>query len=115
MAAPVMHAMATGIMDFGENSNNKSSIASIIAATGLPKIAAIPAVAPAVNKIFLSYAVIFNICPISEPNAPPAAIIGPSAPKGPPVPIATSPIFTPGRKSICPAPAGSGSIRPPAC
>jgi transglutaminase-like putative cysteine protease len=30
-------------------------------------------------------------------------------------PTTTSPTCTPGRRSICPAPAGSASTRPPAC
>jgi len=51
------------------------------------KIADIPAVAPAVSITFLSLAVMCIICPATEPNAPPVAIIGPSAPNGPPVPI----------------------------
>ena len=58
-----------------------------MAAMGLPKIAAMPAVAPAANRIFLSLSLIFINCPRVEPNAPPVAIIGPSAPNGPPVPI----------------------------
>ncbi len=82
-----MHASATGIMDLGENSNNNNSIAKKIAATGLPKIADIPAVAPAASNIFRSLCVIFSNCPSVEPSAPPVAMIGPSAPNGPPVPI----------------------------
>jgi hypothetical protein len=34
-----------------------------------------------------SVAVVFQICPSSEPSAPPVAMIGPSAPNGPPVPM----------------------------
>ena len=86
-AAPVVQAKATGIKDLGENSNNNNSIARKIAAIGLPKVAAIPEVAPAANKIFRSLDEIRNNCPIVEPNAPPVAIIGPSAQKGPPVPM----------------------------
>ena len=58
-----------------------------VLANGLPNIAAIPAQAPALNMIFLSAAEMCMICPVKDPNAPPVAIIGPSAPKGPPVPI----------------------------
>jgi hypothetical protein len=47
-----------------------------------------PAAAPAASRIFRSTAVVFNNCPTNEPSAPPVAMIGPSAPKGPPVPIA---------------------------
>ena len=54
IAAPVMQAKATGIIDLGENSNNNNSMASKIAASGLPKMAAMPAQAPAVKMIFLS-------------------------------------------------------------
>ena len=87
MPAPVIQARATGMIERGENSNNNNSIARSTAASGLPKIADIPAQAPAVNMIFLSAGEICMACPVKEPNAPPVAIIGPSAPKGPPVPI----------------------------
>ena len=82
-----MHASETGIIDLGENSNNNNSIARKMAAMGLPNMAAMPAVAPAASNIFLSLWVILNICPSEEPRAPPVAMMGPSAPKGPPVPI----------------------------
>jgi hypothetical protein len=62
-------------------------MAKNIAATGVPKIADMPAVAPAASKILRSLCVIFKSCPNVEPSAPPVAMIGPSAPKGPPVPI----------------------------
>src|SRR5690606_32221037 len=87
MAAPVAQANATGIIDRGENSNSNSSTANKTAATGVPKIAAIPAVAPAVSIILRSFGVIFMICPAKEPKAPPVEIIGPSEPNGPPDPI----------------------------
>ncbi len=51
-------------------------------------MAAIPAVAPAAKIILRSLAVTLNNCPMVEPSAPPVAIIGPSAPNGPPVPMA---------------------------
>ena len=85
--APVMQAKATGIIDLGENSNNNNSMASKIAASGLPKIAAIPAQAPAVKMIFLSAGDMCMAWPVKDPKAPPVAMIGPSAPNGPPVPI----------------------------
>src|SRR6185312_2905503 len=87
-AAPVMQASATGRMLFGENANRNNSLAKKTPAIGVPNMAAIPAVAPAANNTFRSFDVILNICPIVDPSAPPVAIIGPSAPKGPPVPIA---------------------------
>ena len=86
-AAPVMQANATGIIERGENSNNNNSMAKKTAAMGLPKIADIPAVAPAASRIFLSLSVILSNWPNVEPNAPPVAMMGPSAPNGPPVPI----------------------------
>ncbi|MNR26646.1 hypothetical protein D3C85_1438750 [compost metagenome] len=58
------------------------------AASGVPKMADIPAVAPAARIILRSTGLTVNNCPSVEPNAPPVAIIGPSAPNGPPVPIA---------------------------
>jgi hypothetical protein len=57
MHAPVMHAIITGKKLFAENSKSSSSIAKRIAANGVPKIAVIPAVAPAAKSIFLSWAV----------------------------------------------------------
>ncbi len=47
-----------------------------------------PAAAPAASSVLRSSAVIASSCPSSEPSAPPVAMIGPSAPNGPPVPIA---------------------------
>ena len=87
-AATVAAANATGISERGRNSNSSSSIANSTAETGAPKVAAIPAAAPAASSVLRSIAVVLMICPISEPSAPPVAMIGPSAPNGPPVPIA---------------------------
>jgi hypothetical protein len=42
---------------------------------------------PAASRVFRSIAVVFTIWPSSEPSAPPVAMIGPSAPNGPPVPM----------------------------
>ena len=79
---------ATGMSDRGRNSNSSSSTASSTAETGAPNVAAMPAAAPAASSVFRSAAVVLMICPMSEPSAPPVAMIGPSAPNGPPVPIA---------------------------
>ena len=69
-------------------SNSNSSIASSIAAIGVPKIAVMPAAAPAASSVLRSAAVTWISWPSAEPSAPPVAMIGPSAPNGPPVPIA---------------------------
>ena len=76
------------MIERGRNSNSSSSIASSTADTGLPNVAAMPAAAPAASSVLRSAAVVRMTCPISEPSAPPVAMIGPSAPNGPPVPIA---------------------------
>ena len=80
-------ARATGISDRGRSSKRSSSTASSTADTGLPKVAVIPAAAPAASKVFRSAAVVCSSCPISDPTAPPVAMMGPSAPNGPPVPM----------------------------
>ena len=74
--------------DRGRNSNSSSSIASSTADTGLPKVAAMPAAAPAARSVLRSDDVVASTCPSTDPSAPPVAMIGPSAPNGPPVPIA---------------------------
>ena len=74
----------------GENSNSRSSIASTTAAKGVPNVAAMPAAAPHASRIFRSLAETWITWPTSEPIAPPVTMIGPSAPNGPPVPIATA-------------------------
>jgi hypothetical protein len=86
--AAVAAASATGIIDRGRNSNRSSSTASSTADTGAPNVAAIPAAAPAASSVLRSSAVVCRIWPSSDPIAPPVAMIGPSAPNGPPVPIA---------------------------
>ena len=58
------------------------------AETGLPNVAAIPAAAPAASNVLRSTAVVASNCPTRDPSAPPVAMIGPSAPNGPPVPMA---------------------------
>ena len=47
-----------------------------------------PAAAPAASSDFRSSAVMCRSWPTSEPSAPPVAMMGPSAPNGPPVPMA---------------------------
>ncbi len=84
------HASATGVTVRALYSVSSSSIASRIEATGVPKIAVIPAAAPAASRTLRSRAVTSTSWPIAEPSAPPVAMIGPSAPNGPPVPIATA-------------------------
>ena len=86
--AAVAVASATGISERGRNSNSSSSTASSTAETGRPNVAAIPAAAPAASSVLRSAAVVVITCPMSDPSAPPVAMIGPSAPNGPPVPIA---------------------------
>jgi hypothetical protein len=78
------------MIERGRNSNSSSSIASNTADTGAPNVAAIPAAAPAARSVFRSAAVVRSNCPSSDPSAPPVAMIGPSAPNGPPVPMATA-------------------------
>ena len=73
-----------------ENSNRSSSTASTTAAIGAPKVAAMPAAAPLASRIFRSDGETGRSCPRSEPAAPPVTMIGPSAPKGPPVPMASA-------------------------
>ncbi len=65
-------------------------MAMITAAMGVLKVAAMPAAAPQARRTFRSTAVVGMICPNSDPIAPPVWMMGPSAPNGPPVPIATA-------------------------
>ena len=71
----------------GFHSNSSSSTASRIAATGVPKMALMPAAAPATSSVLRSAVDRWKNCANSEPKAPPVMMIGPSAPNGPPVPI----------------------------
>jgi hypothetical protein len=59
-----------------------------MAATGVANVADIPAAAPATNSVVRSASVTRIHCAISDPTAPPVIMIGPSAPKGPPDPMA---------------------------
>ena len=63
-------------------------MARITPAIGVLKVADIPAAAPHASNTLRSAAVVEINWPTSEPNAPPVWITGPSAPNGPPVPIA---------------------------
>ncbi len=58
------------------------------AANGVPNVAAMPAAAPLANNTLRSDGETENSCPSKEPNAPPVTMIGPSAPNGPPAPMA---------------------------
>jgi len=83
-------ASATGMTERGRSSNSSSSTARSTAETGLPKVAVMPAAAPAASKVFRSAAVVCKSWPRREPSAPPVAMMGPSAPNGPPVPMETA-------------------------
>ena len=74
----------------GFHSKRRSSTARIEAATGEAKMADIPAAAPATRSVLRSADERWKSWAKSEPNAPPVMMIGPSAPKGPPVPIETA-------------------------
>ena len=80
-------AQATGMKLRGFHSNSSNSTASSTAATGVANTADMPPAAPATSSVLRSAAERWNACANSEPNAPPVIMIGPSAPKGPPVPI----------------------------
>ena len=80
-----MLAIATGTRLLGLHSKSSSSTARRIAATGVANVAAIPAAAPATSSVVLSASVTCIHCAMSDPTAPPDMMIGPSAPKGPPI------------------------------
>lgn len=90
MPVPTNAASATGMSDRALRSNNKSSMDRRTAATGAANTAAIPAAAPAARSVLRSSDVTWASRPTNEPSAPPVAMMGPSAPNGPPVPIATA-------------------------
>ena len=89
-APAVALATATGTSERGRHSNSSSSTASRIAATGAANVADIPAAAPETSSVVRSASDSFSHCAISDPKAPPVMMIGPSAPNGPPDPIATA-------------------------
>ena len=86
--AATIAATATGTKLRGVHSNSSSSTASMIAAIGVPNTVVMPAAAPATSSVLRSVSLTGSSCAISEPIAPPVMMIGPSAPNGPPVPIA---------------------------
>jgi len=81
-------ATATGTRERGRHSKSNNSTANKIAARGAANVADIPAAAPATSSVVRSAALSLSHCATSDPNAPPVMMIGPSAPKGPPDPIA---------------------------
>ena len=88
---PAMLAATTsGTKARAENSKSSSSMASITEARGAPKVAAIPAAAPLASRILRSEGETSMTWPTREPSDPPVTMIGPSAPNGPPVPMATA-------------------------
>ena len=78
----------TGTKLRGFHSNRRTSTASSTAATGVPKIAVMPAAAPATSSVLRSAGLMSKNCANNEPSAPPVMMIGPSAPNGPPLPMA---------------------------
>src|ERR1700677_471781 len=80
MCAPraAVLASATGMRERARYSKRRSSIASRAALTGAENVADMPAAAPAETR---------RTWPTNDPSAPPVAMIGPPAPKGPPVPM----------------------------
>ena len=102
----VAAASATGMSERGRYSKSSSSIASSTAETGLPKVAAMPAAAPAASSVLRSCGGRRQQLAESEPSAPPVAMIGPSAPNGPPVPMAIA--AESGLRNVMRAGCGSG-------
>jgi hypothetical protein len=88
--AAMLAATTSGRNARAENSKSSSSIASTTAASGAPNVAAMPAAAPEASRILRSDADTCRTWPSSEPRAPPVTMMGPSAPNGPPVPMATA-------------------------
>src|SRR5438132_971639 len=88
MPAAMLEATTSGMNARGENSKSSSSMASMTEARGAPKVADMPAAAPLARRIFRSEGETSITWPRSEPIEPPVTMIGPSAPNGPPVPMA---------------------------
>ena len=74
----------------GGELEQQSSTARITAASGEPKVADMPAAAPQASRILRSAGDTRTTWPSSEPIAPPVTMIGPSAPNGAAVPMATA-------------------------
>src|SRR6185437_13339004 len=81
-------AITRGMKERARNSKRSNSMARITPAIGVLNVAAIPAPAPQASNTLRSDAVVAMNCPTSEPSAPPVWMMGPSAPNGPPVPMA---------------------------
>src|SRR5256714_10070186 len=88
MPPAMLAATTSGMKARGENSNSSSSMASMTDASGAPKVADMPAAAPLARRILRSDGDTSMTWPMSDPNEPPVTMIGPSAPNGPPVPMA---------------------------
>ncbi len=86
--AATLAATTSGTKARVENSNSSSSMASTTEASGAPKVADMPAAAPQASRILRSAGETWSTWPTSDPSAPPVTMIGPSAPNGPPVPMA---------------------------
>jgi hypothetical protein len=71
----------------GRHSKRSGSTPSKVAAMGEGKAADMPPAAPATSRVLRSAELRWNNCARIEPKAPPVTMMGPSAPKGPPVPI----------------------------
>src|SRR5690606_36040638 len=82
--------IAVGMNARVENSNKRSWVARTMEATGAPNVAAIPPAAPQAKRIFLSDGDTLSNWPRSDPSDPPVTMIGPSAPNGPPLPMAVA-------------------------
>ncbi len=80
--------MTSGMNERDLNSKSSSSMARITPAIGVLNVAAMPAAAPQASSTLRSAAVVCISCPTSDPIAPPVWMMGPSAPNGPPVPMA---------------------------
>ena len=83
-------AVTTGSKLRGRHSNSSSSMASSTDASGESNVAAIPAAAPETMSALRSSAERCMCWARIEPIAPPVMMIGPSAPKGPPLPMLTA-------------------------
>src|SRR3954469_915826 len=88
IAVATAAATNRGTSERVENSNSNSSSGSSTAAKGVPKMPAVPAAAPHASRIRRSAGDTGSSWPSNDPIALPVTTMGPSAPKGPPLPIA---------------------------
>ena len=86
----VAAATATGTNERGLHSKSSNSTASNVAASGVENTPAMPAAAPATSSVERSASDRWKYCAKIEPTDPAVMMMGPSAPNGPPVPIATA-------------------------